>query len=135
VDRRPGGYSVVRNDSTPAKGADDDATVRSWRDGPRTPWAVMGLAITTFGGILTAYLMRPPVSLDCASRADMNAVQKQVSELEKTQSALVIAMGRNADVAHNETQGVVNRLDAIRDQLAIQGRTPFAERVSDALKK
>ena len=115
----------------------DAQTVRSWKDGPRTPWAVMGLAITTLGGILTAYLARPTVPADCASRGDMNALQKQVSDLDATQRTLTQTIARNADVAHNETTALTTEVRVLVNSLAVQGTRadPRAAPMGEFLRK
>lgn len=77
------------------------ATVRTWRNGPRVPWAVVAVAITAIGGVTTAYVARPP-ALDCASRGDVNALDKRISDVAESQRKLTDTVSRNADQAHND---------------------------------
>jgi uncharacterized protein YoxC len=48
--------------------------------------------------------------VDCASKADLNAMDKHVSELSESVRDLSTTIARNADQAHNETNGLAVEL-------------------------
>jgi hypothetical protein len=49
-------------------------------------------------------------AVDCASKADLNAMDKHVSELSASVKDLTTSISRNADQAHNDTQNVATEL-------------------------
>jgi len=139
--RVDGSYSVVRSDSSPAKAAEDAEDARAFAGEVRVHYGPfrIGIPAAAVGAAacwIASRFFSPNTPVDCASRGDMNAVQKQVSDLTEAQRALTQTIARNADIAHNETRDIAVRLDSLRDQLAVQGRAPmFSERMSDALKR
>ena len=110
-DRRTGQYSVVRHDSSPAKAAEDAADAREFGKTVHVQYGQVKVAIPSvvIGGAVVWLVTRffgPGVSADCASRGDMNALSKKVDEMSAAQYSLAATIAKNADTAHNETEGL-----------------------------
>ena len=133
-----GRYSHVDLETAPKVdvAVSEAQTVASWR-GVRMPAVVLTTAITAAASIVGTYLAthKADQPADCASRGDMNAVQKQVSDLADAQRTLTQTISHNADTAHNEVRDVSISLQSIRDALAIRQRfQPEDTPVSNALR-
>ena len=113
-----GRYSGVEQDSEVLNNAQ---SVASWR-GVRMPAVVLTTAITCAASIVGTYLAthKADQPADCASRADMNAVQKQVEELTNTQRSMLATMGHNAEAAHAENVITNQSLQSLRDLLSLR---------------
>jgi hypothetical protein len=108
MSRDDGRYSVVRNDSTPAAKAADDAeeardfgkTVHVQYKGLRVavPSAVLAAAVSA---IATFYATHS-TPVDCASRGDVNALDMKVSKQAEDLRNLTMLVNANAERAHND---------------------------------
>jgi hypothetical protein len=107
---RPGGLEID------AELLSDAAVARTFRPGVR-PWvAVIGVAITAGASIISTYMLTHAAPSDCASKGDMNAAEKQLSDLASTVNNLMTTVGKNADAAHNETSELRNTVNRNADK-------------------
>lgn len=91
----------------------DADTVLAFR-GMRVSSAVAMCLITSAASVVGTYIVsHQGQSANCASPADVAAVDKHVSELAQTVHELATqTIPRNADQAHNDTQGVATEFRA-----------------------
>lgn len=80
--------------------------MRTFRDGPRVPWAIIAVLISTIGGVTTAYVTTRGNVADCATHGEVNALDKRLSDQGETIRTLTQTVGHNADQAHNDSEGV-----------------------------
>ncbi len=81
----------------------EQATAKTFRPGVR-PWAaIIAVVISSAASIITTYMVTHATPTDCASKGDMNAAQKQLSDLSATLTSLTATVNKNADNAQNET--------------------------------
>lgn len=94
----------------------DADTAKTFRPGIR-PWvAIIGVAITAAASVVSTYMLTHATPADCASKGDMNAAQKSISDLTTTVNNLPAAMAKNADTAHNETSELRNTVNRNADR-------------------
>jgi len=71
----------------------------------------LALLVVVLLGVVIYLLTTRQATADCASKGDVNALQKDVSALKETVSKLPETMGKNADTAHNETSELRNAVN------------------------
>lgn len=106
----PGFYrgTVVEQD---AEALSDKATAASFHPSMRIPAVVAVALITSLGSVIGTYMLTHQNPTDCASKADLHAIDTHVAQLTETLTALTFTISRNADQAHNDTREVAQRLD------------------------
>lgn len=100
-----GRYSLVE------AGPSDADLAKAIRGGGVTiPTAVILALITALASVFGTYFTTHATPVDCASKSDVNALDKHVSELSAGVKDLTVTIARNADSAHNETQNIAVEL-------------------------
>lgn len=80
----------------------DAATVDAFRPGMRMPAVVAVALVTSIASIVTTYMLTHTNPADCASKGELHALDTKFDALANDVTKLGPAIGKNADVAHNE---------------------------------
>jgi outer membrane murein-binding lipoprotein Lpp len=96
-----GRYSRV-NVETEANVLSDAQIAATFKPSVSVPWAVITVLITSMASVVGTYLATHSTPVDCASHGEVNALDKRVSDLNQTVSALTTTVNANADRSHND---------------------------------
>lgn len=107
----PGFYRGIAVEADSSALSDKDV-VATFRPGLRMPAVVAVALITSLGSVIGTYMLTHQTPADCASKADLHAIDTHVAQLAETVTTLTSTISRNADQAHNDTRDVANKLDA-----------------------
>lgn len=110
-----GRYSRVNVETDP-ESLSESQTVATFRPGMRVPWVVVTTLITALASVVGTYYATHATPIDCASSGSVNALERHVSELSQSVSALTTTVGHNADTAHNDLAMVALKLDLMSKQ-------------------
>jgi hypothetical protein len=115
---KPSGYYNGVVDESDHNALSEDQMARVYRPGMRVPWVVVTTLITALASVIGTYYATHATPVDCASKGDLNAVDKHVSELARSVDLLTVTMNRNADQASGEVRNLGTRLQSYIDNHA-----------------
>lgn len=105
--RPDGRYSMVEVDHETLSEAQ---TVATFQPSVRVPWVVVTTLTTAFASVIGTYYATRGAPVDCASRADLNALSQSVGQLRTDVTALTDTVNRNADNSNNHLEIELQKL-------------------------